>query len=112
MKKEKFFAFRIKDMQTGLYYEKEYWRMDIERTPSIKDLCQYKYSPAGWSNSERYLKFSQKGHLFKTKLGAERKISGFNGNSIHDRKSNTAIILNCKFAFKVVKTEIKYKDVE
>lgn len=111
MKKEKFFAYRIKDLQTGLYYEKEYWQHEIERDKTLLGLCQHKYQANSYS-SQRYLRFTSKGHLFKTKLGAERKVSSFNGNTIHDRKTEVARILHRRFNFVVVKTEIKYKDVK
>lgn len=111
MKKEKFYVYRIKDLQTKKYFQKEYWQIDINRNKSLLDICQYRYIANSWT-PERYLNFTDNGVLFKTKLGAERKVSSFNGNTIHDRKTEVGRILNCKFNFIVVKTKIKYEDTE
>lgn len=115
MKKEKHYVYRIKDLQTGLYFGKEYWQFEVSRNPDIEKECQYKIDLShkyGTSGTARYLKFNQKGRMYPTKLGAERHISKFNGNTIHDRKTQAARILNCKFSFVVVKTEVTYKDIK
>lgn len=115
MKKEKKYVYRIKDLQTGLYFSREFSEFDYKyRSPAIsKESCQYKY-PAPMPYADHlldYLYFDSFGHTYPTQIGAEKMISKFNGSSKNKRSTKAGMILNCRFTFVVVKTEVRYKDV-
>ena len=114
MPKEKKYAYRIKDLQTGKYFKKEYWDIDFVKAiyKRFKSKCQYSYSSFNDKDMDRFLYFDAFGHIYPTKRGAESAISRFNKCSIHQRKTPAGRLLNCRFNFIVVKCEIKYKDVK
>jgi len=114
MAKEKKFVYRIKDLQTGKYFKKEFWSYDFSRPQykNLKDKCQYSYSTRYNDEPDRWLYFDTFGHTYPTKMGAECAVSRFNKCSVHKRKTPAGRLLNCRFNLVVVKTEIKYKDVK
>ena len=114
MSREKKYLYRIKDLQTGLYFSREFSEYDYKyRSPAIsKERCQYKYSIVGYGNDlSSHLHFDDFGHTYATRIGAEKMISKFNGSSQDKRNTKAGMILNCRFTFVVVKTEVRYKDV-
>lgn len=116
MKKEKQYVYRIKDLNSGLYYKKRiYARSDesqLVRDSILKEV-KYRYTQKSyWGTEYEYgLIMDKVGHHYPTKRGADKMISEFTNSNVHQRKTSAGRILNARFNFVVVKSEVKYIDV-
>ena len=113
MKKQKNFVYRIKDLNTGLYYSAQKFIANSEAN-ALKPKAGYTYSSkyrTYWAEGVVYLYLNSAGRFYPTAKGAAKMISQFTASSIHDRKTKAGILLNAKFPFVVVKSELKLKDV-
>jgi len=112
MKNREFY--RIKDLNSGLYYS---YRKYSHGEPSIDYRADslYQYTPplsANYPDLKVLLSFDEIGHFYPTKKGAERVLSEFTGCSIHKRKSKAGRILNSRFNFVVVKSQMTVEDIK
>jgi len=115
MKKDKLYIYRIKDLSTGLYFNKRYTIVGT-KTPyeeEYKRVANYSYITKNryGVELETCLFMDIKGNFYPTKKGAERIASEFTATSTSNRKTPAGRILNSRFNFVVVKTEVKLKDI-
>jgi hypothetical protein len=107
--------YRIKDLNTELYYSSRSYSHG-EPSEYDKNTTLYQYVPPKSLNYPIdvivLLKFDEIGHFYPTKKGAERIVSEFVGCSIHQRKTKAGRILNSKFNFVVVKSQMKVEDIK
>lgn len=111
--KQKSYVYRIKDLNTSTYYKSR--QTIFHKYPNdLKNGWSYKYDGKSIYGSEytNYLYFDNAGHFYPTKKGAERIVSELTQSSKHQRTTPAGRLLNCKFNFVVVKSELKLKDVE
>jgi hypothetical protein len=107
--------YRIKDINTGLYYLARHWTYNEPEQELYKQKYKYSYKPRNKHNYALegiyFLELDEVGHFYPSRKGAERMLSEFVGCSIHDRKTTAGRIFNSKFNFVVVKSKMKLKDV-
>jgi hypothetical protein len=107
--------YRIKDINTGLYYLARHYVYTEGDQQVYKNKYMYSYSPRNKNNYGMniiyYLELDEVGHFYPSRKGAERMVSEFSSCSIHDRKTTAGRILNSKLNFVVVKSKMKLKDV-
>lgn len=113
------YIFRIKDLKTGLYYSsRNYIRTSnknelIDDSHYLKKNSLYSYKQdVSWGTYHYFLYFDEIGHFYPTRGGAEKMISEFTESKRMDRQTKAAILLNSRFPFIVVKSEIKCEDID
>lgn len=108
-------VYRIKDLDTGKYYRKReiigspYYNSDSKKieghTYKASETTPYGYE------YETYIFLDNIGNFYTTRKGAEKIISEITKCSYHKRKTKAGRILNCKFNFIVVKSQITAVDI-
>jgi hypothetical protein len=108
--------YRIKDLNTGLYYLARHFSYNLEEQDRLRILYKYSYRPKNnhiyMPEGVFFLKLDEVGHFYPSRKGAERMVSEFVGCSIHDRNTPAGRIFNSKFNFAVVKSQMKIKDIK
>ena len=105
--------YRIKDLNTGLYYLARHWSAN-DSLGVMRSKYPYSYTPPlrSYNLGMYFLELDNIGHFYPTKRGAEKMLSEFVQCSIHKRNTQAGRILNSKFNFIVVKSVMKVKDVK
>lgn len=109
-------VYRIKDLDTGKYYKNRktvgspFYNSDIKKvngyTYKVVEKTTYGY------DYETYIFLDDIGNFYNTKKGAEKIISELTKCSLNNRKTTAGRLLNSKFNFVVVKSEITARDIK
>ena len=102
--------YRIKDLDTGKYYKRKESYYIEDNVPVTG--YTYKYVEKGcYQTFESFLFLDDIGNFYNTKKGAEKIISELTSSTIKNRKTPAGRLLNSRFNFVVVKSEVFIEDI-
>lgn len=119
-------VYRIKNEETGEYYKDTnyLWKSTIDailaKAPEqvnewdkrVLEQWESPYKTTDNNNSFKIMLFDPVGKLYSTERGAQNMCSQLTKCSYKDRKTPAGMILKAKYNFKVVKTEVIFKDYD